>query len=59
MKTEQLTAESSFQVPGLNAVEGERTVVLMAHGFGSEKAGPHTAVYDRGTESGGLRGVRL
>ena len=44
MKTEQLTAESGFQVPGLNAVEGEGTVVLMAHGFGSEKRG-HTPLF--------------
>lgn len=44
MKIEQITAKRGFQVPGLNAINGERKVVLMAHGFGSEKQG-HTPLY--------------
>lgn len=44
MKIEQITAKRGFQVPGLNAIDGERKVVLMAHGFGSEKQG-HTPLY--------------
>lgn len=45
MKIEQIPAkQGAFQVPGLNAVDGERKVVLMAHGFGSEKRG-HTPLF--------------
>lgn len=44
MKIERITAKQGFQVPGLNAIDGEQKVVLMAHGFGSEKRG-HTPLF--------------
>lgn len=44
MKNEYFTGEKGLTVPGLNAVDGEKQVVLMAHGFGSEKRG-HTPLF--------------
>lgn len=45
MKIEQIAArKGAFPVPGLNAIDGEKQIVLMAHGFGSEKQG-HTPLF--------------
>ena len=44
MKQERLTGKNGLQVPGLNAIDGEKKVVIMAHGFGSDKRG-HTPLF--------------
>lgn len=54
MKTEWLEGKQGMIVPGLNAVDGENRVVLMAHGFGSEKRG-HTPLFmTKGLKKAGL-----
>ena len=39
MKMEWLTGRNGLQVPGWNGIDGEKIVVIMAHGFGSAKEG--------------------
>ena len=39
MNKELLTGRNGLPVPGWNGIDGEKTVVIMAHGFGSAKEG--------------------
>ena len=55
MKTERIPAPNgAFQVPGLNAVDGEKKVILMAHGFGSEKRGTTPLFMTKGLKAAGF-----
>lgn len=55
MKIEQIpTPNGAFHVPGLNAVDGEEKVVLMAHGFGSEKQGTTPLFMTKGLKAAGF-----
>ena len=55
MKTERIPAPiCAFQVPGLNAVDGEKKVILMAHGFGSEKRGTTPLFMTKGLKAAGF-----
>lgn len=54
MKTEWLEGKKGMIVPGLNGVDGESRVVLMAHGFGSEKRGYTPLFMTRGLKEAGF-----
>lgn len=55
MKIEYIPAPNgAFQVPGLNAVDGEKKVILMAHGFGSEKRGTTPLFMTKGLKAAGF-----
>ena len=55
MKIEFIPAPNgAFQVPGLNAVDGESKVILMAHGFGSEKRGTTPLFMTKGLKAAGF-----
>lgn len=59
MNKELLTGRNGLPVPGWNGIDGEKTVVIMAHGFGSAKEGVHAQVYEPGLEGGGHGLLRL
>lgn len=54
MKQERLTGRNGLQVPGVNGVDGERKVVIMAHGFGSAKEGFTPKFMNQGLKAAGF-----
>ena len=40
MNKELLTGRNGLPVPGWNGIDGEKTVVIMAHGFGRKGSRP-------------------
>ena len=54
MKMEWLTGRNGLQVPGWNGIDGEKIVVIMAHGFGSAKEGFTPKFMNLGLKKAGI-----
>lgn len=54
MNKELLTGRNGLPVPGWNGIDGEKTVVIMAHGFGSAKEGFTPKFMNLGVKKAGM-----
>ena len=54
MNKELLTGRNGLPVPGWNGIDGEKTVVIMAHGFGSAKEGFTPKFMNLGLKKAGM-----